>query len=305
VEGGRLEQVAIAGEDAYYPYVQGNRLVFVRNFSDWDLSRAALDDGTLRSTAPFPSSTRPDLDPAFSPDGRKLAFISDRGGSRELWISSADGSNASQLTSMRGPVVGRPSWSPDGREIAFHGAGIHVISAEGGAPRRVFADGELPTWSADGTSIYFIRNFGKFTVWKIRAAGGHAEELPVTEASAAREAPGGDLYWVRPDGIWRQSRGDEPSTRVVADASVWLPGYWAVVHDGIYYVHRTSGPNNTWIHHLRFYDFARARTADLGPLAGNIDDWVGGLTVSPDRRTVVYSQRTYESSEIVLVDQFR
>ena len=306
VNGGGLEQLAIAGEDAYYPCVQGNRLVFVRNFSDWDLLRVPLFEGKLQGPASFPSSTRPDLDPAFSPDGRRLAFVSDRGGSRELWVSRADGSAASVLTSLRGPVVGRPNWSPDGRVIAFHGQGVQVISADGGSPRRLSDDGEGPTWSADGAWIYFIRNRGKFAVWKIAAAGGTPMELQAREASAVREAPdGGDLYLLRQDGIWRQSRDDKQETRVIADASFTLPGYWSVTRRGIYYVRRTAGQNNTWVHQLRFYDFTHARVRDLGSLPGKIDDWVGALTVSPDGRNVVYSQGNYAASEIMLVEPFR
>lgn len=64
-------------------------------------------------------------------------------------------------------------------------------------------------------------------------------------------------------------------------------------------------PDKTSVHYLKFYDFARGRSTNLATLTGTIEDWVGGLTVSPDRRTVLYSHRTYESSEIVLVDHFR
>jgi serine/threonine protein kinase/Tol biopolymer transport system component len=306
VDGGGLEPLAMVGEDAYYPSVYGTRLVFVRSVRDWDLSRVPLSGGKLQAPVSFPSSTRPDLDPAFSPDGRKLAFVSERSGSRELWLSDADGSSATPLTSRRGTLVGRPSWSPDGRFIAFHGPGIQVMSADGRSGHQLSDDGERPTWSADGASIYFIRNRGRFSVWKVPAMGGTAEEVPAHGASAAREAPeSADLYFLRQDGIWRQSRATRQETRVIGDSTFWLPAYWAVMRDGIYYVQRSPGPNSTWMHRLRFHDFARARVTDLGPLPGRIDDWVGGLTVSPDRRTVVYSHGNYESSEIMLVEQFR
>ena len=48
-----------------------------------------------------------------------------------------------------------------------------------------------------------------------------------------------------------------------------------------------------------------AEVDDLGPLPGVLDAWVGGLSVSPDRRTVLYAHRAYRSREVVLVEHFR
>lgn len=107
------------------------------------------------------------------------------------------------------------------------------------------------------------------------------------------------------DGIWRRRVAGAEETRIIPDLTWFLPGYWTVVNDGIYYVVRKSLPDSTLVHHLKFSDFARVQTTDLGMLTGTIEEWVGGLTVSSDRRTVVYSQRTYQSSEIMLVEHFR
>jgi dipeptidyl aminopeptidase/acylaminoacyl peptidase len=265
-----------------------------------------LSNGQLQAAAPFPSSTRLDLDPAFSPDGHKLAFVSERSGTREVWVSNADGSNPSQLTALGGPLAGRPSWSPDGQHLAFHGAGINVMPAQGGPARRLCDDGERPTWSTDGKWIYFIRSRGKFTLWKVPVAGGTPEEVIAGEVGSACEGPqGGDLYYSRVNGIWRRPLNGGKETPVIPEFPGLLTGYWAVVSDGIYYVLRKSAPGNTLVHHLKFYDFARGQVTDLGPLVGHIEEYVGGLTVSSDRRTVVYSQRTYESNEIMLVEHFR
>ena len=92
---------------------------------------------------------------------------------------------------------------------------------------------------------------------------------------------------------------------MIQDFTGSLPGYWTVFSDGIYYVARQSLPDSTFVQHLRFFDFAGRRTSALGTLPANIDHWVGGLTVSNDRQTVLYSQRPYQSSEIMLVEPFR
>ena len=55
-----------------------------------------------------------DFQPRFSPDGTKIAFISDRGGADNLWIMNADGSNPRAVTEEKEHLVHNPSWNPDG-----------------------------------------------------------------------------------------------------------------------------------------------------------------------------------------------
>lgn len=82
-----------------------------------------------------------DGEPAWSPDGRKIAFRSTRDGNREIYVMNADGSNQRNLT--RHPAKdGRPSWSPDGRRIAFVSdrdgrLEAHVMNADGSGQRSL------------------------------------------------------------------------------------------------------------------------------------------------------------------------
>ena len=55
--------------------------------------------------------------PAFSPDGRQVAFVSDRSGERAIWLVSAEGGTPKEL--HRAEVIDGLSWSPDGKEILF------------------------------------------------------------------------------------------------------------------------------------------------------------------------------------------
>jgi hypothetical protein len=183
-----------------------------------------------------------------------------------------------------------------------------VVPSEGGALRKVATDGELPTWSADGRSIYFTRNNGgRYRIWKIAAAGGDPVQALSRDASAVRESTqGGEIYFAAAEGgIWRRTQADGAESPLIQDFLWSFPGYWTVVNDGIYYAVRRKLPDNTFSHHLRFFDFVRRRSVDVGTLPGTIEDWVGGLTVSTDRRTIVYSHRTYASNEIVVVEHFR
>ena len=86
-------------------------------------------------------------EPAWSPDGRKIAFRSTRNGNRDIYVMNADGSGKRNLT--RNPAQdGRPSWSPDGRRIAFVSnrdgrLEAHVMNADGSGQRSLTLPGEM------------------------------------------------------------------------------------------------------------------------------------------------------------------
>ena len=208
ITGGKLELLPAAGEDAYYPTVsrRGDRLAFVREVSDTDLWRIELQD-PLGPGQPNPlvRSTRADSQPSFSPDGKRLAFQSNRSGSFEIWVSNADGSNQVQLTSLGGPPAAWPRWSPDGRHIAFWSREMYVVRADGGHPNRFNAQesgGELPAWSADGRWLYFTAGTN---VWKAPALEGKAVQVTKNGGYTPRESRDGQhLYYTKAEpGIWR------------------------------------------------------------------------------------------------------
>ena len=102
--------------------------------------------------------------PAWAPDGRKLAFVSERDGDAEIYVMKADGSAQENLT--RQPANdSHPSWSPNGRKIAFvsrrdGNAEIYVMNADGSGQRNVTRtpSSDLdPAWSPDGRAIAFVQ----------------------------------------------------------------------------------------------------------------------------------------------------
>ena len=145
-----------------------------------------------------------DADPAFSPDGGSLAFISDRtDGAARLHIMGADGANVRVVGGGPGTGHRGPAWSPDGTRIALQvtvedGDYVYVATPAGGW-RRVTA-GTLPAWAPNGDDIYFTRND---SVLVARVSTGSLRHV-LTDAFAARPSPDGRwLAFVR--GEWPTS----------------------------------------------------------------------------------------------------
>jgi Tol biopolymer transport system component len=96
--------------------------------------------------------------PSLSPDGRRFAFISDVGGTPQVWIKTIAPGEPVQLTFGASPAS-RPRWSPDGDSIVFSvvGHGIWAVPSVGGQPRRIVEDGSNADVSPHGRHIVFER----------------------------------------------------------------------------------------------------------------------------------------------------
>ena len=136
-----------------------------------------------------------DWDPAWSPDGTKLAFESDRANAvdrGDIFVVSADGSGLLQLTSDESDDR-EPAWSSDGHLIAFdHWGGIWVVNAaDGSGLRQVTQIGAHPSWSPDGSKIVFtvIGTTGGAGIWLTNRDGSGLTQLTTTPLPALDDAP--------------------------------------------------------------------------------------------------------------------
>jgi TolB protein len=125
------------------------------------------------------------ISPRWNPrTGREIAFISDRGGSPQIYVMDASGANQRPLLSIGGHADS-PAWSPDGRYIAFTwgGAGsfqIFIADVASGQILQLTSEGrnESPTWSPDGRHIAFQSNrTGRWEIWQMHIDGSGQRQL--------------------------------------------------------------------------------------------------------------------------------
>ena len=160
---------------------QQSRIVFShRAFDNFEIYVMDADGGNRENLSNHPVN---DEDPDWSPDGTKIAFISNRNdGVYQVYVMDADGKNQIRLTD--GPRQKQdPDWSPDGQQIAFtvrdwinH---IAVMDANGNNRERFENDALGPSWSPDGGQIAFVsgRDEGAAEIYVIGADGQGLERV--------------------------------------------------------------------------------------------------------------------------------
>jgi Tol biopolymer transport system component len=300
--------------------VRGARLAFDTPESRFRLMRVPLAGAAKAPLTPFFPSTRGERDPAFAPDGRKVAFTSGRSGDNHIWIGDADGSKCRELPLPPGSKFGgSPSWSPDGRRLAFDadvGGTWHVYIAtpEGGTLRRLTSDrtsDARPRWSRDGRFIYFasIRSGGDWQVWKALAdaedADARAVQITRSSAIEAEESfDGRYLYyakrWVA--GVFRLSL-DTPGVREERVLDFAGEGRWHLGARGIHALDLESGRPT-----IRFYDFASGATSmvlELPLAPWDFPRLNRAFTASPDERWALIDTLQVVESDIMLLEGFR
>ena len=261
----------------------------------------------------FLASTQFEGIPEYSPDGIRVAFISNRSGTYEIWVCDNKGLNSIRLTSFGGPVVWGPVWSPDSRNIAFHttpggNPDIHVISANGGVPpERLTTDlsaDKWSWWSKDGDWLYFSSARPKASqIWKIPARGGDAIQVTRDDgADLPHESPDGKWLFYskgRPvrKNVWKVPVQGGEVTKVL-DA-VHPSAHWTVGKDGIYFF---TVPDARGFTEIIVSEFAGGKTKKIRTIERGVDF---RMTVSPDGRTILYTQSDEAGSDLMLVENFR
>ncbi len=178
-------------------------------------------DGTPGASIPTTKGTA-DRDPDWSPDGRSLAFVSNRHGGFRLYVADEKGANAKLLVRQESEAR-YPRWSPDGSSIAFlsqvaeTGWDLWLTPADGSADPKpithVPLDEEDPWWSPDGTRISVTLGGGRHRSRRLGIVNVHNGEV----SEPLPEGWQGDTFGARwsPDGKRLAFVSDEPGHKSI------------------------------------------------------------------------------------------
>jgi Tol biopolymer transport system component/DNA-binding winged helix-turn-helix (wHTH) protein len=312
LHGGEPQRLHL-GQDGVQPSIRGNRLVYVLRRRIKSIWRRKLKSPVSASAADkFITSTRGESGPQYSPDGNKIVFESTRSGAYEIWLCRSDGSSLMQLTHFNPAVTGTPRWSPDGQQIVFDSrtAGnpdIFVIDSPGGPARRLTnepSNENVPSWSRDGRWIYFASDrTGSWEVWKMLSTGASPVQVTHHGGFAAFESPDRKfLYYAKGHnipGLWRIPIDGGEEVEIISSLQAGYWGYWAMVGNRIYYLDTTEKPR------IVFFDIPTHQTTPVFELENRPASANPGLAVSPDARTILYTQLDSSDSDIILAENFR
>lgn len=291
--------LAGAGGDALQPTIslKTGAIVYTQYIEDRDIWRIDLT-ATHRGEAqmsPLITSTRRDVQPRYSPDGRSIVFVSTRSGNMELWLADADGSNPRQLTKFGGPPSSGPSWSPDGRRIVFDNPAegqmeLYLTDWQGRRLRRLTHNPGVdivPVWSRDGKWIYFSsRRSGSPEIWKMSPETGEAVQVTRRGGFRARESYDGRyLYYTKSEhpnvDIWRMPVQGGTESVVLSSVS---RRHWEMGKSGIFY--QPGGIENGQ-KPILFYDFASRKSRVVVPDTGELSM---DFALAPDKQTLLVSK---------------
>lgn len=315
------QKIETFGSGATSPAIarQGKRMAFVKSYGGpLNIWRVGLGEGSKKGGKNSSSNDAVDLIPStggefapqYSPDGKKIAFESDRTGSLEIWTCQSNGANCSMLTFFGTQVTGVPNWSPDGQQIVFYSrpkdkAQIYVMNSEGGGLRRLTNDtweDFFPVWSRDKRWIYFASNrTGRDQIWKVQSGGGEPVQVTKNGGFACTESADGKyLYYTQSRdpvaSLWKMPVEGGEATKIVEGVAIFN---FAVTTRGLYYMSQPDKRSRSKL--VQFLSFADQKTRVVATIT---QDVYHGFSVSPDERWLLYAPHGRGGSNVMVVENF-
>lgn len=309
-QGGESNSLPAATASAADPFVSpnGKFVVFVEHHENWNIWRVGIKEDRIDVPERFLASTGQNHSPSFSPDGRTIAFVSDRSGNPEIWLCDSDGQQLRQLTHFGGPWLGTIRWSPDGTSIVFdarpkgHSA-IFRMAVNQGKPELVEDhppfEVRRPSWSRNGRYIYFdTTSGGGLGVWRRDLNTNQNQVIAPAGFMIGIESPDGRRLFYQENEhrhIW-VSDPDGGSPRRLPEVNPMPDLDWVPIGTSIYFASSTS----TGGADILAFDLSTDKLKRLGHVSQNLALGTPSLVISPDGQTLLYAAIDNSSSEIKL-----
>ena len=290
------------------PAPSGDRVVFTRDVSDFDLVEMPLDGGPKRRLI---ATSRNESDPVWSADGNLFAFVTDRTGADEIWLRSREGPRwldrplitQSLFGDDRTIMLSSPAFSPDGLRIAYQRNAqkpiwplrIWVSLIAGGAPVPLLPPSHegyqsAPTWSPDGQWIAYTEwKDREWKLAKVRVGSGDGPIVLRTDGvphAVPRWSPLNNwITWETADGFVLVSPDGKQERRL--SGVRWLSHVWAQDGRSIVGIVATEDLRLAVVR-LDANDGQERVIADLG-MSPPVNDPVRGVSLRSDGRAVATS----------------
>lgn len=311
VKSGSPAPLLSMGESALQPSVSadGTKIVYVDYTSTENVYRLPLTRQAAREPSVLFESSRQSNSAQYSPDGKLIAFASDRSGNWELWVGNADGSSQQQVTQLSSQALGTARWSPDGQSIVFDArsqgrSSIFIISADGSGLRRLNPqdrfDEKLPGWSRDGHWIYYLCNRnGRFELWRTPLSGGPPS--PIFDGHAGDLQASFHHPWLYFEdgssrGMFQIPAVGGTSKPVPGLESIRAERVWFVAPGGIYFVDQDRLGEG-----LQFWDETTHKVTQVVQLQAAPMTDSPSLSISPDGDYVIYTHQDESRSNLVML----
>ncbi|MCX6596314.1 MAG: protein kinase [Acidobacteria bacterium] len=287
------------------------KLAFVRETSDVNLGLLRRRGAAWEDAGVVAASSFTDEEPRISPDGRMVAYVSDRSGREQVWLAPLAGAQSTpaepprQITFLDRSDTLFVCWMPDGEQLmistrdAVQGASTFLVPRTGGLVRQVSQETGVAA-GHDGRSIYVRSDrTGRPEIWRLQLDSGATTQVTRGGSTGGVESPDGRYFYFNRTqndlGIWRVPAAGGPEEQIVKEPLARRTLY-AVTNSGIYYI---AGGKPA---ELRYRPLNATRSTPLLTIAKTLF-W--GFDVSLDEKLMVFSEYDVENTDIMLISDFR